>query len=442
MNEKVLKKKMLLGKDEERVRVLEIEGERALIIDCVKKTMPYWTLLGELGEYEEIEEAPVDVIEELGIEERKVAYGRYELIAGILPFVKDEKMRSEVISQISEERGITKKTIRKYLCEYLASQSVICFAPVKREKRALTKDEKNIRKALNKYYYNMRKNSLKMAYTMMLKESYCDEEGKLLECYPSYHQFRYFYRNYNKKQTELISREGLSCYQRNHRPLVGNGVQDFASGIGMGMLDSTVCDIYLVNERGGVVGRPILTACVDAFSGLCCGYSLSWEGGMYSLRDLMLNIVSDKVEHCKKYGIDITSEEWPCRELPMRIMTDKGAEYESCHFEQLSELGVNITNLPPYRPELKGPVEKFFDCVQGYYKPYLKGKGVIEPDFQERGARDYRKDACLTLKDFEKIILHCIMFYNSKRVLEEFRYTEEMIEGQVKRTRKIYSIFD
>ena len=153
---------------------------------------------------------------------------------------------------------------------------------------------------------------------------------------------------------------------------------------------------------------------------------------MYSLRDLMLNIVSDKVEHCKKYGIDIRSEEWPCRELPQRIMTDKGSEYESYHFEQLSELGVNITNLPPYRPELKGPVEKFFDCVQGYYKPYLKGKGVIEPDYQERGVRDYRKDACLTMKDFEKIILHCIIFYNSKRILENFQYTEEMIKSEVK----------
>lgn len=49
-------------------------------------------------------------------------------------------------------------------------------------------------------------------------------------------------------------------------------------------------------------------------------------------------------------------------------------------------------NLPAYRPELKGAVEKFFDLVQGNYKKHLKGKGVIEPDYQERGAHDYRKD--------------------------------------------------
>jgi len=210
MQEIKLKRKMLLGRGNERLRVLEMDGERVLVIDCVKKTMPYWISIGELLDFEVVEEIPVDVIEELGIEERKAAYARYTLIAGILPFVKDDKKRSEVITQVSEESGITKKTIRKYLCEYLASQSVVCFAPTKREKRPLTKDEKNMRKALNKYYYTMRKNSLKTAYTMMLKDSYCDDEGKLVEEYPTYNQFRYFYRSYNKKQTELISREGLS----------------------------------------------------------------------------------------------------------------------------------------------------------------------------------------------------------------------------------------
>ena len=60
------------------------------------------------------------------------------------------------------------------------------------------------------------------------------------------------------------------------------------------MLDATVCDIYLCDESGLVVGRPILTAAVDAYSSLCVGYSLTWEGGVYSLRNLLLNIMTDK----------------------------------------------------------------------------------------------------------------------------------------------------
>ena len=56
----------------------------------------------------------------------------------------------------------------------------------------------------------------------------------------------------------------------------------------------------------------------------------------------------------------------------------------------------------------------------------------MEPDFQERGVHDYRKDACLTMADFEKIIIHCILFYNCNRVLENFPYTEEMLSQGIK----------
>ena len=146
----------------------------------------------------------------------------------------------------------------------------------------------------------------------------------------------------------------------------------------------------------------------------------------------MLNVVTDKVEHCKSFGIDINTKEWNCDKLLGKFVTDRGSEYKGENFEQLADLGIFIVNLPPYRPDLKSKVEKFFDLVQGYYKPYLKGKGVIEPNFQQRGAIDYRKQACLTLQDFEKVIIHCILFYNSKRVIEDFPYTEELIRAEIK----------
>ena len=69
---------------------------------------------------------------------------------------------------------------------------------------------------------------------------------------------------------------------------------------------------------------------------------------------------------------------------------------------------------------------------KGRCEKRVLGKGVIEPDCQERGAHDYRKDACLTMTDFEKIVLHCIVYYNSQRIIENFPYTEDMIAAQVK----------
>jgi len=65
--------------------------------------------------------------------------------------------------------------------------------------------------------------------------------------------------------------------------------------------------------------------------------------------------------------------------------------------------------------------------LQSSYKPYLRGKGVIEPDFQKRGARDYRLDACLTLEEFDRVILRCILYYNTQRVLENYPFSSEML---------------
>ena len=128
----------------------------------------------------------------------------------------------------------------------------------------------------------------------------------------------------------------------------------------------------------------------------------------------------------------IKQDEWDSNQLPGVMVTDRGMEYCSDNFEQLSELGVTIVNLPSYRPELKGSIEKFFDLIQSYFKPYLKGKGIIEPDYQQRGVHDYRLDACLTLEDFQKVILRCIVHYNSKRRLSSVSYTKEMLDMEIK----------
>ena len=76
---------------------------------------------------------------------------------------------------------------------------------------------------------------------------------------------------------------------------------------------------------------------------------------------------------------------------------------------------------------MKGPVEKLFDLVQDSFKPFLKGYGVIEKDFQKRGIKDYRLESCLTIEQFEKIIIHTIIYYNN-RVLENFPYSDDMMK--------------
>lgn len=415
------------------LRIIEQNESDTLIVNFKKQTMPRWVSNASLTEYTPYsEEISLPDIKDIAASSRKKAYERFNIISPVLPYISNKSLRNKAIDEIAAAKGISKQTIYRYVWLYAAYQNISALAPKeKKVRKELTKDEKNIRWSLNKYYYTRHQNTLSTVYTLMLKEKYCDKNGVLFDTYPSFYQFRYYYRKNKKNQNYFISRKGIKYYQRNYRPLLGDGIQEFAPAIGYGMLDSTVCDIYLINDSGGIVGRPILTACIDAYSGLCCGYTLSWEGGVYSLRSLMLNIIADKREWCRQFGIEIDASDWNCNKLPATLITDMGREYASETFEQITDLGATVINLPPYRPELKGAVEKFFDVVQNLYKPYLKDKGVIEPDFQERGIKDYRKDACLTIKDFEKVILYCIIHYNSARIIQNFPYTEKMIAENV-----------
>lgn len=438
MQNEVFYKNQLLEHDGHFVRILEIHSSKLFLIDCLKRNMPEWRERDELQQYVSCPEIYLQEVSHIFLsdisdaESRKIMYERFTMISPVLPFITDMQKRKKIIHSVSVAKGISKQTIRHYLCLYLAYQDISVLAPKENRKNVcLSQDEKNMRWALNKFFYTKHKNSLNTAYLFLLKEKYCDAMGNLLLEYPSFYQFRYFYRKTKKMQTYYISRNGLKDYQKNNRPLLGDGIQEYASSVGMGMLDATVCDIYLVNDAGKLAGRPILTVCIDAYSSLCCGYLLSWEGGVYSLRGLMLNIIQDKQKWCKKHGIFIEKSQWDSNQLPALLVTDMGMEYQSENFEQITELGVTVINLPAYRPELKGAVEKFFDLIQNTYKPHLKGKGVIEADYQERGAHDYRKDACLTMEDFEKVILHCIIYYNSHRMIENFPYTEEMIKNQI-----------
>lgn len=428
------KKGMLLERENKRIRIVSVLDNCVMTIDCDKRNMPQWENLELLKGYVEVIEKSEKP--ELAPESAKKAYSRYNMISSIIPYIGNIQVRTQLIHITAEQYGISEQTVRKYLCDYLAIGDVSALAPQKREQKALNADQRNMRKIMNKYFFSTKKRSLKNCYTLMLAEYYCDDTGQLLPEHPSLYQFRYFFRKYNQKSKEYISRNGLSFYERNFRPLIGDGVQGFAGTVGMGMVDATVCDIYLVNKNESaevtVIGRPVLTLCVDAFSGVIIGYSLELEGGIYSVRNMLVNIISDKVELCRKFGIEISNAQWPSQRLPLKLVTDQGSEYKGCNLEQLTDLGIEIINLKSYRAELKGPVEKAFDVIQGYMKPYLLGFGYVEPDFQQRGAHDYRKDACLTLEKYETILLHCIIFYNSNRVIDDFRMTEEMIADNLR----------
>src|SRR5699024_5336891 len=166
-------------------------------------------------------------------------------------------------------------------------------------------------------------------------------------------------------------------------------------------IDAAIEYLYLVIalDINKVIGGQVIYAVLDVYSRILTGLYVglegpSWIGAMMALD----NMVADKVEFCKQYGIDITPEQWPTHHLPEIIIADRG-EFEGYSVDNLiNNLNIKIENTTAYRGDLKGIVERKFRTFNGKVKQ--KAPGAIQKEYRERGDRDYRLDATLNLKEF------------------------------------------
>lgn len=418
------------------LRVLGINNGEITVINV---TRPFSTIyeMSSSEEYEEVT-APLVTIQnddELYDWQRKKRDQRYEIIEFI---VREEDWwrkdnRKELLQEASSRFLISKKTLTRMLWQYLTyGKNGLCPEKKTQKDKDLTADQKNMRWALNKYYYTTDKNFLTYAYTQMLLMKYTDSSGTLKEKYPSMRQFRYYYSSTKNSVNEIASRYGKSYFERNNRPLLGSS-RRMAGSIGIFMTDSTLADIYLVNRlTRNSIGRPNIYAMIDTFSGLIVAIHVGFETGIDAIRLLLINMCEDKVEVCKRFGITIEPWQWPSTHIPFKIITDRGYEFMSDIVHSFcSELDIEVEHLKAYRPDNKGMIESFFGTVQNAFKGALSQNGVIRPDYLERGAPDYRAAATLDLYQFTNVILQTVVYFNSKHVVNGFSRTPSMISDNL-----------
>ena len=354
---------------------------------------------------------------------------RLSLIAELMEdeiYITDRQVRNQKIKELAECEGTTVKRIQKLYFRQLAGRSLV--EERKLPEKTETQEQKNFRWAIDTFYYSAKKMSLRSAYDMMLLSRYTDADGHLIENHPSWHSFRhYFYEGgYNVKSRKAIARNGLTDYQRNKRPLFGSAMS-WRDKIGAFQMDATQADIYLVSrlDKSAVIGRPNIYMAVDTATQLIAGIYVGLDAGEQAVINCLANAAMDKMEFCQRYGIEIKPDEWPNTGLPGEIITDKGKEFIGNRMEELAmKYGIEFESLPPFRPDGKSLVEKSFDLIQQKYKPALRGKGVIEADAQERWAVDYRSQAVLTLEDFTKVIIYCVLYLNSCRIIQNCQVGE------------------
>lgn len=298
------------------------------------------------------------------------------------------------------------------------------------------------RLAIEKYYLTSKQNSLTAAYKFMLKEFYVEniyyENGveKVLlkdeEAIPTLTQFKYWYQKEYNAPEVLIARKGEKRFNKDHRAVLNTSQSEVFGPGSRYQIDATIADVYLVSEvnRNWIIGRPVVYLVMDVFSRMVVGIYVglegpSWAGAMMA----MTNVVADKKKYCAQYGIEINEEDWPSHHLPEILLADKG-EFEGYNVERLVKaFNLHVENAASYRADWKGIVEKQFDLIQKKVKPLLPG--YIDVDFQERGAKDYRLDAKLTLREFTQILIKQILQYNTKHYLKSYERDRDLVADDV-----------
>src|SRR5690625_790771 len=491
---------ILIQKSDEKIlRVTYFDRLSSIIyvVDMEGRRWPYPmerdvldSLLGT-GEISMLKEEPYYryvVEEELSDAEKKRRDYAWEIVSYVWTQVEQEqqlyitKYRQKAIQNAMAVYKVSYNTVKNYLVEYwqggkvrnsllpnynrcgakgkeLKAGNVKRGRPRKNEGKVGVNVDDHIKKVfqigLNRFYYNEKQNTLKTAYELTIKnfftEEKIDQNGirvpvlKDPSNIPTYRQFLYWFKRMNNIKHEVSKRKGSRVYYQKYRAIIGDSTQEAAYGPGtVWQIDSTPLDIYCVSSsnRNIIVGKPLLHLAVDVFSRVIVGFSLSFEslnaysGAMVAL----LNSMTPKKEFCKKYGIEIEEDDWDVACIPQKIITDRG-ELNGKQIEGAIEgLGIDIQNSSSYRPEMKGIIEQALHRIQLKMKPHVQGALVHGNRIRERGERDFRLQANLTIDEVTAILIQCILFHNNHHVLNDYELSEDMLaEGIEKIPKQIWN---
>ena len=380
------------------------------------------------------------------------------------PEIYDPHGRAAILAQAERETGVKAPNLYGYLARYWkGGKTRDAFAPGAGDRRGRCRDYtkgqyrplgrkrregspgkvltpedfRHFSQAVRKYYLAENKVSLQDTYENMLKDCYrmpSPGEGGGQEArmkppgeLPSFMQFRYWYRKNRDVVAEVKKREGEGAFERGCRAITGYTERKYPYPGAAYQIDATIADIFLVkeNDRSAVIGRPVMYFVMDAYTRMVAGMHVTYRPPSWADAACALdNALTDKAVYCRRFGLEIKPEDWPCRQLPEALIADRG-EMEGRQADVLaSGLGIRIENTPPYRGDLKGIIEQHFRLINLEMGDLLPGK--VRKDFGQRGARDYRLDAKLDIRQFTRIIIRCVLFHNNVHYMEGYRKEPQM----------------
>ncbi len=199
-------------------------------------------------------------------------------------------------------------------------------------------------------------------------------------------------------------------------------------------IDGTKLNIPVVSRtnRNHYIGTAISIHVTEIDTGMLVGFWVGLEHEVYEAIMMALVVtVTDKVEFCSRYGIEIEGWEWPAHHFCQSIVADRGSAY----FQEISDciahvLGHNpMINTPAYRADLKGVVESINGAVKSWAASNVdsayRGKGMTS----ERGSPDPRMSARYNLNEVIRAHIYATIAHNIRINSKYPTFPELVAEG-------------
>lgn len=168
-------------------------------------------------------------------------------------------------------------------------------------------------------------------------------------------------------------------------------------------LDHTQADIMIFDDENRVyLGRPTICAAIDKRTRALVGIYIGFEPpGEYTLLQCIQNMLEPKHYMNKEFpGIKLP---WRVYGKPTVLVLDNAMEN---HGETLrhvaAALNMDVRYAPVKCPQFKGTIERFLGTLMRNALAFLPGRTFS--NVVEKGDFDPAKDACMTLRDFRRLI--------------------------------------
>lgn len=226
-------------------------------------------------------------------------------------------------------------------------------------------------------------------------------------------QFAYYVHKLQSQKQREIATIGRAKFNKDKRVLTKTARELIQFPGQCYIIDSTVLDVYLVSgfDRANLVGRPVVYALIDAFSSMILSIHVALESSsLEEAKICLFRALTPKDQLFETLGMPDVLAALPAGCVPTSIFADRGEFLSEGGRSLAQDLNCRMSLAAPYRADWKSLVERYFGVQNQLVVHWVPG--AVRARAKERGDRDVRHDAKLTVNDMLRMLLSLAAEWN------------------------------